>query len=391
MAEYIPFITGEDAGKLAARMYPESEVFRVPLSRARKIVGALGASSKIWLDPGLDGMHVLEARAKRATERKSDWFDLISSCEHFEKIGTPPFKASSAQVYTFAKAILDKCNLYNPAWLTVPQIPFKNSDRNRINRELAAASGRWKSTSGYTGKLILPLVFTNQDQINGKTARNPRVQQSVRCFREAGADGFWVVDSSLEDDSGSSTLGKRFRAVVDLHRELNECISSNLRIAGPYWGLNLILWAKGVVDHPAIGVGSGYQFLLSGGPTSTPSAKVALPSLRRRVGVGPQLTEWMDEVNTNLAPSNPFRIELTQIAGRLVALREYNRSREQVAGFYKEWVDTIARAPKAGRSMALFQDLAAAYALGKSLMPFRDEGTARQPESVAEPLMMICL
>jgi len=96
-------------------------------------------------------------------------------------------------------------------------------------------------------------------------------------------------------------------------------------------------------------------------------------------------------VNTKLAPSNPFRIELTEVAGRLAALQEYNRSREQVAGFYKRWVDIIARAPKGGRSMALFQDLSAAYALGKSLMPFRNEGTARRPESVAEPLMMICL
>ena len=36
--------------------------------------------------------------------------------------------------------------------------------------------------------------------------------------------------------------------------------------------------------------------------------------------------------------------------------------------------------------MALFQDLSAAYALGKSLPDLPDEGTARRPEAVAEPL-----
>ena len=51
----------------------------------------------------------------------------------------------------------------------------------------------------------------------------------------------------------------------------------------------------------------------------------------------------------------------------------------------------IAAAPKAGRSMVLFQDLSAAYALGKSLPDIEEEGTARRPESVVEPLMLSCL
>ena len=58
-------------------------------------------------------------------------------------------------------------------------------------------------------------------------------------------------------------------------------------------------------------------------------------------------------------------------------------ARDQVAIFYKRWFDMIAAAPKAGRSMAMFQDLSGAYALGKSLSELGGEGTARRPEAVA--------
>ena len=64
---------------------------------------------------------------------------------------------------------------------------------------------------------------------------------------------------------------------------------------------------------------------------------------------------------------------------------------EKLAVFYKYWFDGIANVPKAGRSMALFQDLSAAYALGKSLPPLDDERSARRPEAVAEMLMLSCL
>jgi hypothetical protein len=41
--------------------------------------------------------------------------------------------------------------------------------------------------------------------------------------------------------------------------------------------------------------------------------------------------------------------------------------------------------------MALFQNLSAAYAAGKSLPDMVDEDTARNPEAVVEPLMFSCL
>jgi len=98
----------------------------------------------------------------------------------------------------------------------------------------------------FCGRMILPLIFTHQDQINGKTERNPKIQQATRCYHEAQADGFWVVDKTLTDDNGSRTLRNiRFPAIISLHQEINEAIPSKIRVAGPYWGLNLVLWARG--------------------------------------------------------------------------------------------------------------------------------------------------
>jgi hypothetical protein len=393
MAEYIPFVTGEDSGRLVQRLYPDSEIVHVPLDRAPSFLRLLNTSSKVWMDPIVDGMDDLEARRSKP-EKRNPWFDFMSAFPNFEKIGAPAYYARpvSSEVNAFVKAIMDKCATHRPVWITVPQMPLGNdSGRNKINRTLAAAAGTWKSSSGFSGKLILPIVLTHQGQVSGKTVRNPKVKQAERCYHEAGADGFWVVDNSLTDDNGSSTLRKRFRAIIDLHQELNEHISSKIKIAGPYWGLNMVLWAKGLVDHPAIGIGLGYQYFLAGSPARQPRARLALSSLRRRVGVGPQFRIWLDTATAKLAASHPARAEFTEIRRQYTALSGPDAAREQVAKFYKQWIDIIAGTPKAGRSMALFQDLSAAYALGKSLPEITDEGTARRPEAVAEPLMLNCL
>jgi len=389
MADHIPFITGEGVYDLARKFYGDSEVMRLPLDRAGELLSCGTSSSRLWLDPCVDGMHDLDAR------RGQSWFRFMRRFPNFEKIGTSTYHARPVpnEVHVFVRAIMDACAAHRPKWITVPQLPLvQGSDRNKINRALAAATGKWKSSvSGFSGRLILPLVFTHQEQINGKTARNPKVEQAKRCYHDARADGFWVVEQSLEDDSGSVTLrNKRFPGVIALHKELNERISSTIRIAGPYWGLNLVLWARGLVDYPAIGVGSGYQFLLSGGTAKTATARLPLPSLRRRAGV-PELDAWLDKVIATLASSHPALTEFSNIRKHYAQLKDPKRARERVARFYKEWFDTIASTPRAGRSMALFQDLSMAYALGKSLPELKGEGTARRPEAVAEPLMLSCL
>ena len=101
---------------------------------------------------------------------------------------------------------------------------------------------------------------------------------------------------------------------------------------------------------------------------------------------------WLDEAIAKLAPSHPAHTEFSEIKKQYTVLSGSDRAREQVVKFYKEWYDAIASAPKAGRSMALFQDLSGAYALGKSLPELpKDEGAVRKPEAVVESLMLSCL
>jgi hypothetical protein len=395
MSDHIPIITGEEAGGLTKKVYGDSGVIRVPLDRSQRLTAFVPPSSKLWIDPCVDGCDDIETRRSKPGEKNNSWFDFMNKLPNFEKLGQPSFcaKPPQAEVTAFVKALMNQCAARKPAWITVPQLPIANgNDRNKINRSLAQAAGKWKSSSNYAGRLILPLIFTHQGQVNGKTNRNPKVQLAERCYHDAQADGLWVVDKSLADDNGSATLrNKRFPGIIALHEELNERIASKLRIGGPYWGLNLVLWAKGLIDYPVIGVGAGYQFFLSGGHTRTASSKIAIPSLRRRVSVSPKLGEWLDAAIKKLGPAHPAHGEFADLRKRLTILRDPTRAREQVAVFYKCWFDGLASAPKTGRSMALFQDLSAAYALGKSLPAFDDEGTARRPEAIAEPLMLSCL
>lgn len=394
MADHIPIITSDDAANLVKKTFGDSAIVRVPLDRATRILSAIPHALKVWLDPCVDGCDDIHTRRSRPGD-KNGWFEFMGTLPHFEKLGQAAFLAKPIQgeVNSFVKGVMDKCAASKPAWITVPQLPITDgTDRNKINRSLALATGKWKSSRSYSGRLILPVVFTHQGQVNGKTSRNSKVQLAERCYHEAQADGLWVVDKSLNDDNGSATLrNKRFPGIISLHEELNARIASKVRIGGPYWGLNLVLWAKGLIDHPAIGVGSGFQFFLSGGHTRSASARIAIPSLRRRVLVSPTLGPWFDAAIAKLGASHPAHAEFVDLRKKLTVLSETARAREQVATFYKQWFDGIASAPKAGRSMALFQDLSAAYALGKSLPPFEDEGTARRPESVAEPLMLSCL
>jgi len=396
MADHIPFVTGKDVCSLVNELYSDSAFARVPLDKAEGLLDLLDETTSLWLDPSVDGMDDVETRRSRLgpdgkKKRKNSWFEFMRKLPNFEKIATPPYGANAAEVHAFVKEVMDRCAAHRPAWITVPQFPLvTDSKRNKINRAMAAATGKWKISSGFSGRLILPLVFTHQRQVKLKADRNSKVKQAEMCYNLAQADGLWVVESSLGDEKGSSTLRKRLSSVIALHEELNDRIPARIRIAGPYWGLNLVLWARNLVDYPAIGIGTGYQYLLAGGPSHQASAKLALASLRRRVGVK-QLGKWLDSAMRALGPSHPADADLRDIRRNRVVLSDPARAKKQVAKAYKQWFDMIAAAPEAGRPMALYQDLSAAFALGRSLPPLPEAGPARRPEAVAEPLMLNCL
>lgn len=396
MADHIPFITSLQASKLVKSVYSDSSVLRVPLDVAEKLTG-LPSSYQLWVDPGVDGLHDFASRSK-----DSAWFKLMKTMPGFDRLTTPAFitKPDPAIIRSFVNAILERCAKHRATWITVPQLPIVNeSIRNKINREFARATGEWKSSGAFTGRLIYPLIFTHAEQTKGKTQRKPKVLQASRCYHESQADGFWVVDTSLIEETGSVALrNKRFKSTIELHQELNDEISSRIRIAGPYWGMNLVLWSRGLIEFPAIGVGGTYQYYMPGGHSHPASARVAISPLRRRVGI-PQLSTWLSKALKIIGTGHPAYVEIERIQKQLPLLRNPETARVQVANsyknwfdaIYKKWFDAISSAPAAGRSLALFQDLSQAFALGRSLPDFTGEGAARAAESVVEPLMVNCL
>jgi hypothetical protein len=387
MADHIPFVTSNQTLRLVKSVYADCSIVRVGVDVAGKI--APPNSMKLWIDPGVDGLHDLASRSTDST-----WYKLIGSMPGFVSLSRPTFFARPdvSIVGTFVGALLDRCATHNPSWITVPQLPFVNdASRNKMNRELARATGKWKSSRKFSGRLILPLVFTHQEQTKGKTQRKPKLQQAYRCYHESQADGIWIVETNLPEESGSAALrDKRFKASINLHEEINDVIPSRIRVAGPYWGMNLVLWSRGLVDYPAIGVGGTYQYYVPGGHSNPASARVAIAPLRRRVNVG-QLNTWLGRAIKIIGHSHPDYAELERIQKQLPVLRNPDTARNQVATFYKEWFNTIAATSGAGRSLGLFQDLSRAFALGRSLPDFTTEGAARSAESVVEPLMINCL
>lgn len=391
MSLHIPFISGDDACSLANEVYPDSKIVRVPVDKAERFLSQLNKSFGKWIDPCVDGLDDIESR-KSKPGRSNAWFEFMKNISNFEKIGDPSLQAAPAAstVSDFVDNILDLCAEWEPKWITVPQLPVSHKeDRKKINRALAKATGHWRKTSGYSGKLILPLVVTHQSLINTKTARNPRVVTASACYNDAGSDGLWVVDKSLNDETGSPTLRiHRFPGLLALHEELNEKIDPETKIAGPYWGINLALWAKGLVDYPAIGVGTGYQYHLAGGHSRHPNAKIAIPGIRRRTLVAPSLLNWLMNATNLVPPTNPFHNELHQLVQQFAALTQNENARKQVAIYYKDWFDCIAGENDPG--LALYTDLSRGFIIGRRL-PLLSHDKIPAPTSVAENLRDSCV
>jgi len=247
---------------------------------------------------------------------------------------------------------------------------------------------------GYKGKLILPVLLTNQRQMNKKTERNPKTSLAATCIDASRAEGIWVVDSSLNDQEAKGNFGSvRFRGVVDFHQELNAMLTHcNISVAGPYWGMNLVVWARGIVSFAAVGVGKAYRYHIPGGLLKQSSTKFALPSLRRLVVRKPILRSWLVGSLQKIAKSDPAYSEFSELVAQFGVLADEDMARHQIGRFYENWIRQLEAAPPQSRSLALYQNFSSAYVLGKSLSNIpSEEGPARSPSRIAEQFMRNCL
>lgn len=394
MADFIPFAGGTEALKLVVQFYENSALVRIPLECAANAAEVF-PHRRLWIDPCVDGCEGLEKRTPKG-DRVNAWLRTFDSAPHMRDICNSSFQLApdEQRIKSFVDHMLDLAAAHKPGWITVPQLPHSNqANRSKVNRAFARAAGSWRSRRAFAGKLVLPVILTDPEQ--SRTKRRPRVELTTKCFAESSADVLWVVDSSLNDQSGSQLLRtEKIPGLIKLHEELNEAITPPVRIAGPYWALNLILWARGLIDHPCIGVSGGYQYKVSGElPFGLASIRVPLPPLRRLAKASPELNSWIQTALTRVPKSMSAHAELLralQVSGassRSVAKRE-------LAIFYKDWCRLVSDTPPAGRALAMFQDLSSAFAFGKTVlnnlaMPEGD--LPKEPGAVAEQLMMLTL
>jgi hypothetical protein len=289
---------------------------------------------------------------------------------------------------------MDACAANKPQRITIPQFPAdKENTKAKINRVLAEAAGQWRAQRAFPGRLIFPLVLTHKSLLDSAVERNKRIDHLKRCTDKANLDGVWTVDASLSDQTGTQNFEKeRFPDIIALTEQIRNLIGTDRTIcAGPYWGLNLLLWARGNIDNPAIGLGSNYQYHVHGSKhLHPPDVRLALPPLHRWAVRSLDLEQWLKTTVTALGPSNPATKDFSDLLKNFSLLADKIQARRQVAQFYKKWFAAISSNPPPGRALAMFQDLSSAYVLGKALVDL-PEKPARRPERVAQQLMLNCL
>jgi hypothetical protein len=321
----------------------------------------------------------------------------VSQFTHNECFNDADFiaKPDADVVVEFVDQLLSAAFRHDPEWISIPQWPVVDVPAYKLNRLLAEAAATWRSKRVFSGSLILPVVFTHQRQLNKKTSRNKVVDQIRKCHERTPIDGIWCVDSSLCDQEGIQNFEKeRFHALVCLLEEIIAACGRNLiTIAGPYWGMNLVLWARGLAVNPAVALGRGYQYHLSAGKVFVQAKdRLALEPLRRWAVASPELKDWFTRPSSRIAPPDPAHLFFAEMSKQFSKVGRGKAARMQVAEFYKRWCDIIERNPPAGRALALYQDLSSAYVMGKNLPELpKSEDSARRPERVAQQLMLNCL
>jgi len=389
MRSYIPFVNSQKDVDVLHAHYSDALLCRVTLESIQRLKNRLGRFD-LWFDAALDGY---ERRIETDPHRQTHWEQIFSEVKHGKCLADAAFiqRPSQRAVRELVDDLLDRCVSYQPVWLSVPQLPLQDKKRNRINKLLAQATQEWQKKKRFSGKLILPAICTKHGQYGGRQAD---LIKSLVTRYQFGASGIWVVDSDLYDQEGRSTFVDRFRDLIRFHEGLSRHLPAGaIRIGGPYWGLNLVLWARGLVDHPAISLGTSYQYNLPNFKSrkgTRPVERVALEPLCRWARAA-GLDQWLRRAAQKLSPTDPARARFEELRKNLAMLRTGKETQKQIAGVYRRWLDNLEMVTPEGRAVALYQQLSCAVVVGSSLPSLPEKGLARKPDAVAKQLMFHCL
>ena len=312
--------------------------------------------------------------------------------------------ASQGDVDDFVARVLDAMAELDPAIISVPQVPYtQGTERHRINKKLAKAAGTWKESHWPSGTFVLPAVLIHPDAYRTKAASGPKINTICRALESSRATGVWVAEAEFDDLAGRMNYErKRFPSLIDFHERLNESLPAKTTTsAGPYWAINLILWARGIVDVPVIGCGGAYRYYLPKPAQliGKPRARVAIPPLRRWYGVNRELRTWLKSAKAKFPPRSETREALQLIESsfpQFLGPGGRRPSMRQTAEFYHDWLRRIAAIEPRGRSLFLFQDFSSAVVTGAHIgikLPKQDglSSDARGPGFIAQQFMLQCL
>lgn len=390
MVAYIPFANTTTGASIVKAFYADASAVRITLDKVASLKAHLPHTVPLWLDPAFEGLSL------KTQARGDEWQKFISTHPGHEKFDDPTFLANPAKtdIQAFVERLMNDCMAHKPSRITIPQFPVDlDPPPFKLNRLLAEAAMKWRSTANKQVDLILPVVFTHQTQLANKAARNKVLSHIKSCLSRGQFEGLWSVDSSLADQDGTGNFDERFKCNIKFSEEVREILGPNKHLtAGPHWGLNLVLWARGLVDHPAIGLGFAFQYHVHGGKSYRPNTRVALAPLRRWATYSPDLKQWLVDNIPHTPPASHAHNAFRDLQAKFPGYIDQTVARRQIAHFYREWFHSIYSTPLAGRALALYQDLSSAYVLGKNLgqLP-ANEKTARRPERVAQQLMLHCL
>ena len=288
MPDHILFLNSKSDFNITKKIYDTESVARIRMHERSDFLNQVRVHfSKIWLDPSYDCLPEGQENEK--------WFSMFKKHLHFEEILESGFSSQeNSDDHLFS--IMNGCLDMKPDFISIPQLPYlKEVKNNKVNKQLAISFQKWKKSKSYRGKSILPVVFINQNALNSGAERTKSFKNIKKFYEFAEADGIWLADSSLQDQLGTRKFETvRFPALINIHQRIQDEINPSFHIAGPYWGLNILLWARGIISNPAFAIGAGYQhFRIRGGHINPPTQRLAIEPLRRWVRASTDIKNWL--------------------------------------------------------------------------------------------------
>lgn len=410
MKEFIAVGNSDRDFEFIKKYYSDTAGIRVQLKNIidRDFLSLIPENISVWIDPGVDALSRIEDN--NLADKWKDFFKGFENGEDLIKNIKRGSITEKGKVINFAKSVLDTCNEYDPKWISTPQVPFRidsETNRNKLNRDLAKGTGEWLRKENNHSKLMLPMIFDNQDILNMQGNRSEVIRILNQLLDRLQPNGIWVVNSGLNDEEAWSKHNQqRLPGLISFHSRLKqEFENTDLTfVAGPYWAMNLILWARQLIDLPLISIGTGYQYYRSGGEyLRRPADRICIPILRRRVRHSPELKNWLKNSIAKLNKSDLSDSEVTGIGDRLdKAAKELSELKnnfdilegdighEQVARCYKEWYDNIHQVNPSMRALYMRQNFSTADVIGRILNPLPEKNKTQDPSKLARQYMLNC-